>query len=77
MIEFARLALLIVILAFSVQANERAKEVVEEIKAAKEAKAANILTAKPPGRKVTQGIFMIEGKNEGPTGPPQLLITNY
>ena len=77
MIEFARLTLLVAMLAFSVQANERAKEVVEEIKAAKEAKAAKILTAKPPGRKVTQGIFMIEEKKEGPTGPPQLLITNY
>ena len=43
MIEFARLALLIVILAFSVQANERAKEVVRERKAAKEAKSAKTL----------------------------------
>ena len=42
MIEFARLTLLVAVLAFSVQANERAKVVVKEIKAAKEAKAARV-----------------------------------
>jgi hypothetical protein len=42
MIEFARLSLLVVMLAFSVDANERAKEVVAERNAAKEAKAARI-----------------------------------
>ena len=38
MIEFARLGLLIAVLAFSVNANERAKEVLRQRKAAKEAK---------------------------------------
>jgi hypothetical protein len=42
MIEFARLSLLVAMLAFSVDANERAKEVVAERNAAKEAKAARI-----------------------------------
>jgi len=53
MIEFARLALLIVILAFSVQANERAKEVVRERKAAKEARGAKTVNregAEAPSR---------------------------
>jgi hypothetical protein len=75
MIEFARLSLLVAMLAFSVDANERAKEVVAERNAAKEAKAARIHRARMQSS--AKNYYVIEIKKEGPKGPPQLLITNY
>jgi hypothetical protein len=80
MIEFARLSLLVVMLAFSVDANERAKEVVAERNAAKEAKAARIHREGARMQSSAKN-FYEDTKQRGLLSPPlivncQLLIVN-